>query len=93
LIEPYVISGLNLYHFDFYRLNSPEEFLDAGLEEYFSGAGVCIVEWPQQAAPYLPDPDFIITLVPHDGGRQAQIQAKTETGQVCVKRLTGNLAP
>jgi tRNA threonylcarbamoyladenosine biosynthesis protein TsaE len=93
LIEPYVISGLNLYHFDFYRLNSPEEFLDAGLEEYFSGTGACIVEWPQQAAPYLPDPDLVVTLVPHDGGRQARIQAKTGTGRVCVKRLTGSMAP
>jgi tRNA threonylcarbamoyladenosine biosynthesis protein TsaE len=91
LIEPYVISRLNLYHFDFYRLNSPDEFLDAGLEEYFSGTGVCVVEWPQHALPYLPAPDLVVTLIHCDGGRQVEIQAKTEAGRACVKRLTGKL--
>jgi tRNA threonylcarbamoyladenosine biosynthesis protein TsaE len=93
LIEPYVVSRLNLYHFDFYRLNSPEEFLDAGLEEYFSGPGICIVEWPRQAAPYLADPDLIVTLAIRGNGRQATLAAKTETGQRCINRLTVNMAP
>ena len=62
LIEPYVVSSLNLYHFDFYRLNQPEEYLDAGLDDYFSGTGVCLVEWPDQAAPYLPPADIHIEL-------------------------------
>jgi tRNA threonylcarbamoyladenosine biosynthesis protein TsaE len=92
LIEPYVVSRLNLYHFDFYRINCPEEFLDAGLEEYFSETGVCIVEWPQRAVPYLPSPDLVITLSPHEHGRQATITAKTETGRRCINRLTGNTA-
>ena len=54
LIEPYVVSSLNLYHFDFYRFTSPDEYLDAGLDEYFAGEGVCIVEWPDKASPHLP---------------------------------------
>ncbi|GHU03134.1 hypothetical protein AGMMS49960_16990 [Betaproteobacteria bacterium] len=93
LIEPYVVSRLHLYHFDFYRMNFPEEFLDAGLEEYFSGTGVCIVEWPQQAAPYLAAPDLLVALAAHEDGRQARITAKTETGQRCIDRLTGNTTP
>jgi tRNA threonylcarbamoyladenosine biosynthesis protein TsaE len=39
LVEVHVISGLNFYHFDFYRFNQAEEYLDAGLDEYFSGDG------------------------------------------------------
>ncbi|MDO9449796.1 MAG: tRNA (adenosine(37)-N6)-threonylcarbamoyltransferase complex ATPase subunit type 1 TsaE [Rugosibacter sp.] len=62
LLEVHAVSGLNLYHFDFYRLNQPEEYLDAGLDEYFSGSGVCLVEWPDQAAPYLPPADIHIEL-------------------------------
>ncbi|HEY8856836.1 MAG TPA: tRNA (adenosine(37)-N6)-threonylcarbamoyltransferase complex ATPase subunit type 1 TsaE [Rugosibacter sp.] len=62
LLEVHAVSGLNLYHFDFYRLNQPEEYLDAGLDEYFSGTGVCLVEWPEQAAPYLPPADIHIEL-------------------------------
>ncbi|MCL2160668.1 MAG: tRNA (adenosine(37)-N6)-threonylcarbamoyltransferase complex ATPase subunit type 1 TsaE [Betaproteobacteria bacterium] len=89
LIEPYVISRINLYHFDFYRLTSPEEFLDAGLDEYFSGEGVCLVEWPHQAVPYLVPPDLVITLTTRDGGRWCEIRAKTETGRTCAAQLTG----
>jgi tRNA threonylcarbamoyladenosine biosynthesis protein TsaE len=56
LVEVHVVSGLNFYHFDFYRFNQAEEYLDAGLDEYFSGSGICLVEWPDKAAPYLPPP-------------------------------------
>jgi tRNA threonylcarbamoyl adenosine modification protein YjeE len=62
LLEVHVVSGLNLYHFDFYRLNQPEEYLDAGLDEYFSGSGVCLVEWPDKAEPYLAPADIHIDL-------------------------------
>src|SRR5690606_7517372 len=60
LVEVHVVSGLNLYHFDFYRFNQPEEYLDAGLDEYFQGDGVCLVECPDKAASYLPRPDLRI---------------------------------
>ncbi|MCL1860558.1 MAG: tRNA (adenosine(37)-N6)-threonylcarbamoyltransferase complex ATPase subunit type 1 TsaE [Proteobacteria bacterium] len=89
LIEPYVVSKINLYHFDFYRLTTPEEFLDAGLDEYFSGEGVCFVEWPHRAVPYLASPDLVITLTPKDGGRWCEIRAKTQTGRICRAQLTG----
>jgi len=89
LIEPYVVSRIDLYHFDFYRLTSPEEFLDAGLDEYFSDKGICFVEWPHQAVPYLASPDLIITLIPRDGGRWCKIRTKTETGRACAARLMG----
>ncbi|MUV38515.1 tRNA threonylcarbamoyladenosine biosynthesis protein TsaE [Lentibacillus sp. JNUCC-1] len=43
---------LPLYHMDVYRLEDSEE--DIGFEEYFSGDGICVVEWPQFIEPYLP---------------------------------------
>jgi tRNA threonylcarbamoyladenosine biosynthesis protein TsaE len=88
LVEPYVVSEINMYHFDFYRLTNPEEFLDAGLDEYFSGEGICLVEWPRQAVPYLASPDLVITLAPRNGGRWCEIRAKTETGHACTAQLT-----
>ena len=36
-----------VYHFDLYRLSGPDEFEAAGLDEWFGGAGVCLVEWPE----------------------------------------------
>jgi len=54
LVELYVVSRLNLYHFDFYRFLDAHEFDDAGLADYFHGEGVCLVEWPNgQAMPFL----------------------------------------
>jgi tRNA threonylcarbamoyladenosine biosynthesis protein TsaE len=50
LVEVYVVSSLYWYHFDFYRFNHPEEFVDAGLGEYFRNDSVCLVEWPDKAA-------------------------------------------
>lgn len=93
LIEPYVVSRLDLYHFDFYRLNSPEEYLDAGLDEYFSGQGVCIVEWPQHATPYLAAPDLSIFLEPDGSGRRADIRGTTDKGRTCVSQLPVSLKP
>jgi len=87
LIEPYVVSRLDLYHFDFYRFNSPDEYLDAGLDEYFAGEGVCLVEWPDKALPYLPSPDVEIRLEARGDGRFVEIDGNTEAGRTCVIEL------
>lgn len=84
LIEPYVVSRLDLYHFDFYRFNSPDEYLDAGLDEYFEGEGVCMVEWPEKALPHLPSPDVEIRLEARENGRFVEISGNTEAGRTCV---------
>ena len=88
LVEVHVVSGLNFYHFDFYRFNQAEEYLDAGLDEYFSGSGICLVEWPDKAAPYLPAADMQIELrldadVPGEG-RIARIAAASAKGRTCL---------
>lgn len=46
---------LPIYHFDCYRMETPEEALEIGAEEYFYGEGVSIVEWPGNIAPFIPD--------------------------------------
>jgi tRNA threonylcarbamoyladenosine biosynthesis protein TsaE len=47
-----------LYHFDTYRLANPAGFADLGIDEYFAGEGVCLVEWADRVAPLLP-PDHL----------------------------------
>jgi len=43
-------QGPELYHFDLYRLDDPEEILDLGFEDYFNSSnGVCVVEWADKA--------------------------------------------
>lgn len=39
---------LPLYHFDLYRIESPDEVYTLGFEEYFAGDGVCVVEWAER---------------------------------------------
>jgi tRNA threonylcarbamoyladenosine biosynthesis protein TsaE len=87
LVEPYVVSGLNLYHFDFYRFSVPEEFLDAGLDEYFADCGLCLVEWPDRAQPYLPLADLHIRLLLDGAGRRAEIQSGSARGRQWLSRL------
>lgn len=55
IICEYKSGRLPLYHFDVYRLNSPDEMLELGYEEYFFGDGVCIVEWADKIEELLPD--------------------------------------
>ena len=97
LLEVHVVSGLNFYHFDFYRFNQAEEYLDAGLDEYFSGSGICLVEWPDKAAPYLPAADMRIELRAEPGeggkggeGRIARIEAASARGRTCLAGVTSS---
>jgi len=39
---------LPLYHFDLYRIESPDEIYALGFEDYFVGDGVCVVEWAER---------------------------------------------
>lgn len=84
LVELHVVSGLDLYHFDFYRFNHPEEYLDAGLDEYFAGNGICMVEWPDRARPHVPEPDLSIALELSGAGRVARLAAFTPRGLPCL---------
>ena len=87
LVELYAISRLNLHHFDFYRFSQPEEYLDAGLDEYFQGEAVCFVEWPDKAGNYLVPADLRVALSVVDNGRRADFVALSEAGRACLSRL------
>ena len=91
LVEVYVVSSIYLYHFDFYRFNEPEEFADAGLGEYFRENVLCLVEWPDKAAGYVPPADLALVFsFPEDTtapGRRLELFARSEVGQECLNKL------
>ncbi len=87
LLELYTISSLYLYHFDFYRFNSSNEWADTGFREYFNSDSVCLVEWPEKAGGQLPAPDVKIEMEVDGSGRSVTINAHTEIGDNCLKRL------
>src|SRR5437773_9811941 len=84
LVELYVVSRLNLYHFDFYRFLDAREFEDAGLADYFQGDGVCLVEWPERAGNGLPQPDLEISLAYSGSGREISARAYSPVGERCL---------
>ena len=43
-----------IYHFDFYRIDKEDEIMELGLDEYWGGDGICIVEWPKNFCASLP---------------------------------------
>jgi tRNA threonylcarbamoyladenosine biosynthesis protein TsaE len=87
LVELYNLSKLDLYHFDFYRFNDPQDWLDAGFRDHFEPRNVCVVEWPERAQGLLPAPDLKIALSEEAGGRRVNIAAETEHGKRCLNRL------
>ena len=60
LLIPYQ-GRVKLYHFDLYRLNDPDEFFAAGLEEFIGGDGVALIEWPEMAE-IDPEPALHVTI-------------------------------
>lgn len=62
IVKEYHSGRLPLYHFDVYRLTSGQELLNLGLEEYFGGDGVAVVEWADIVADVLPETAHVIAL-------------------------------
>ena len=53
------LKGIPVYHFDFYRINSPIELMDIGFNEYCSSDAYCFIEWPDKANEIIPE-DFLM---------------------------------
>jgi len=91
LVEPYAVRlngvAVAVLHFDLYRMNNPQEFIDAGLREYFDGSSICIVEWPEQAGDLLPAPDIAVFLKIAGQGRDVELNAFSPQGFTCLDRL------
>lgn len=48
LVNVYTEGRLPLFHLDLYRLDTPEQIIAAGLEEYLHPAGVTVIEWAER---------------------------------------------
>lgn len=87
LLEPYTLSSLNLYHFDFYRFKDRSEWLSSGFREYFNPDSVCIVEWPERAGEGLAPPDLELRLEFAGEARRASLEARTPAGESWLSAL------
>jgi tRNA threonylcarbamoyladenosine biosynthesis protein TsaE len=70
---------LPLYHMDFYRLDNLAEIADLGLDDYFYGQGVSVVEWAEKGLSLLPPEHLLIEMsYISDTGRRLELKP---TGQ------------
>jgi len=89
-------QALHVFHFDLYRMQSPEEWVDVGLLEHFTQSDylmLCIIEWPEKAEHTLPPMDLAITLIhPQESeserARKVEIQAHTPRGEAVLQSLS-----
>jgi tRNA threonylcarbamoyladenosine biosynthesis protein TsaE len=65
-----------IFHFDFYRIRSIDELYDLGIEEYFYGKGICLIEWARAATSLLPSKRYQVTLhtLPEENTREITIE-------------------
>ena len=88
LVEPYEIGAARVFHFDLYRLVDPEELEFLGIRDYFEGDALCLVEWPERGAGFLPKADLDITIAPHEAGRSLCLTPQGERGESWCSVLT-----
>lgn len=62
LIHEYPGGRCPVYHFDFYRLDSAEDVLRLGFDDYIDGDGICIIEWADRFRELLPHRAVWISL-------------------------------
>jgi tRNA threonylcarbamoyladenosine biosynthesis protein TsaE len=69
LIQEYP-ARLPIYHFDAYRLSGSREFAELGVDEYFTGEGVSIIEWADKVIETLPESHLRIEIEIVDADRR-----------------------
>ncbi len=87
LVEPYKLSSLHFYHFDFYRFKDRSEWLSSGFREYFNPDSACVVEWPERAGDLLPAPDVEVRLAFSGDERTASLAAHSAAGEAWLSAL------
>ncbi|MDG1261457.1 MAG: tRNA (adenosine(37)-N6)-threonylcarbamoyltransferase complex ATPase subunit type 1 TsaE [Flavobacteriales bacterium] len=75
LVNEYLVEGQRpVFHFDLYRLETPEEGLDFGIEEYFDSGSLCLIEWAENLGPYLPEELSVVKIRDIEGLRRIDFQ-------------------
>lgn len=55
-------TGQTVYHFDFYRLDSPAEAFDIGIEDYWDSGNLCLMEWTENIEDILPEDTLFVEI-------------------------------
>lgn len=92
LVQEYE-GRLPIYHIDTYRLGSPEEFLELGVEEIFTEPAVCFIEWADRMAGVLPEDVLWVEIeITGPTSRQFRFQGRGRRSGRLVSRLRNRCA-
>jgi tRNA threonylcarbamoyladenosine biosynthesis protein TsaE len=88
IVESYDTASFEVWHFDFYRFNDPQEWEDAGFRDIFASPGLKLAEWPQKAEGLLPAADLDIALLTEgESARRVTLTAHTAAGLALLEGL------
>ena len=75
LVQMYVASEFDVYHYDLYRLKQPDEIFELGVEEAFY-TGVSLVEWPEKMGAFAPRNMWNVFINIEDNRRVIRISSE-----------------
>jgi tRNA threonylcarbamoyladenosine biosynthesis protein TsaE len=92
LVNEYKGGRLPIYHFDTYRLNDDDEFLNLGPDEYFDSDGLTFVEWADRVTGLLPVERIDVTLdVTEESSRLISIRSTSPATDELANRIRARL--
>lgn len=86
LIQSYESGKIPLHHMDMYRITDENSAYELGLEEYFYGDGITVVEWPEMISSFLPTDALTIRIEKMPEGRALHF---SETGTSDILQRKG----
>lgn len=87
LVEPYELANNTVFHFDLYRVNTPDELIHIGIDDYFGRPAICLIEWPDKGKPFLAQADIECHIEFCGAGRQVNFIALTQLGSDILQQL------
>ncbi len=66
LVNEYRARPLSLFHFDMYRIESEDDLLSIGFDDYLMRDGFCLTEWSENILEFLPKDCVRVTIEKDD---------------------------
>jgi tRNA threonylcarbamoyladenosine biosynthesis protein TsaE len=92
LVQSYDLGAVEIWHADLYRLTSPHEAIELGLEDAFESA-ICLVEWPDRLGDLAPKTalNFELSYGAQDAARTLEIKTSSPKWRACLPKILADI--
>jgi len=87
LIETYTLGELSVHHLDLYRIAAADELEWLGLRDLSTGRQLWLIEWPENGAGALPEPDLIVHLEHAGEQRNLRLEPCSPSGRQILETV------